>query len=160
MRYGCNHVYVLMCSSLSRGEVSTHAFLNVNAVFHGRIKDHIVHCTAHGEFHTQRFAGKALSSTLVFGFATGPGTLRIVEIQNIIITKYMHCRRFIWAESCTIWFFKSRLSFSKYRCHAWNLTALSSKPWKAQIPKILFRFDRNDPDIREIVFLSTLSRKH
>ena len=89
MRYGCNHVYVLMCSSLSRGEVSTHAFLNVNAVFHGCIKDHIVHCTAHGEFLTQRFAGKALSSTLVFGFATGPGTLRIVEIQNIIITKYM-----------------------------------------------------------------------
>ena len=88
MRYGCNHVYVLMCSSLSRGEVSTHAFLNVNAVFHGCIKDHIVHCTAHGEFLTQRFAGKALSSTLVFGFATGPGTLRIVEIQNIIITKY------------------------------------------------------------------------
>ena len=113
MRYGCNHVYVLMCSSLSRGEVSTHAFLNVNAVFHGCIKDHIVHCTAHGEFLTQRFAGKALSSTLVFGFATGPGTLRIVEIQNIIITKYMHWRRFIWAESCTIWFWKVEWAFHR-----------------------------------------------
>ena len=31
---------------------------------------------------------------------------------------------------------------------------------EAQLTKILFRFDRNDPDIREIVFLSTLSRKH